>query len=524
MFKEPEEMSSGEQWTIAFTVVFGAFMAVMDTSVVNVAMSHMMGSFATNLSSITWVATSYSIAEIIMVTMAGWWSSMIGRKNLYLWSFVLFTIGSILCGTATSFTQMIVYRVIQGIGGGALIPVSQAILRETFPASKQGMAMAVFGMGVVLAPALGPILGGWLTDRWGWPWVFYINLPVCIIGIILTFKFVHDPPYLKRGVKSIDWVGIILLSVFLTGMQIVLERGQEDNWFDSSFILSMTVITCASMMVMIFWELYHEEPVVNLRVLKDRNLSLGFIMGLIFGVSLFGTTFVLPQFTQDLLGYPAFESGLALAPRALTLLLFMPFVGWLFPRVGAKVLVLCGVVIIMYSYYDLGMLSTSAGLEDLILPLLIMGMGMPFMFIPLSTVSLCSVDRSQMTDASSLYTLSRRIGGNIGYALVAVLLDRRGQMHRAYLAEHISNLNEVSRQTLQQIQIMLQNLGHSLYDSSHLALGVLQGKLIRQARMLAYNDISFIFGCFFILLIPLVFFMPGKKKLDIILKDKPRKK
>jgi DHA2 family multidrug resistance protein len=524
MFKEPEEMSSGEQWTIAFTVVFGAFMAVMDTSVVNVAMSHMMGSFATNLSSITWVATSYSIAEIIMVTMAGWWSSLIGRKNLYVWSFVLFTIGSILCGTATSFNQMIFYRIIQGIGGGALIPVSQAILRETFPASKQGMAMAVFGMGVVLAPALGPICGGWLTDRWGWPWVFYINLPVCVAGIILTIKFVHDPPYLKRGVKSIDWIGILLLSIFLTGMQIVLERGQEDNWFDSNFILVTTIITCVSMLGMIFWELYHDEPVVNLRVLKDKNLSLGFVMGLIFGVSLFGTTFVLPQFTQDLLGYPAFESGLALAPRALTLMFFMPIVGWLYPRYGARVLVLCGIFIIMYSYYDLGQLNTNAGIGDLIMPLLIMGVGMPFMFIPLSTVSLCSVDRSNMTDASSLYTLSRRVGGNIGYALVAVILDRRVQMHRAYLSEHISNFSDISRQTLQQIQGMLHHLGYSILDSTHLAIGVLEKSLVKQATMLAYNDISIIFGLFFLLLIPLVFMMPSKKKLDELTKDKPKKK
>lgn len=524
MFKEPEEMSSGEQWTIAITVIFGSFMSVLDTSVVNVSMSHMMGAFGSNVSSITWVATSYSIAEIIMVTMSGWWSSILGRKNFYIWSFGLFTLGSMLCGLATTFPQMVIFRVIQGIGGGALIPVSQAILRETFPASKQGMAMAVFGMGVVLAPAIGPICGGWLTDRWGWPWIFYINLPVCVVGMILTYKFVFDPPYLKRGITSIDWLGIILLSVFLTGMQIVLERGQEDNWFDSRFILITTIITVLSLLAMVFWELNYKEPVVNLRVFKDKNLTLGFVMSLIFGVSLFGTTFVLPQFTQNLLGYPAFEAGLALAPRAVTLLLFMPVVGWLYPRFGARALVLSGIFIIMYSYYDLSFLSTQTGIEDLILPLMVMGLGMPFMFIPLTTVSLCSVDRRVMTDASSIYTLSRRVGGNIGYALVAVLLDRGVQAHRSYLSENISSYSDVSRNVLQNIQSSLHSLGCSALQSSQLALGVVEKSLVRQSTMLAYNDISIIFGCFFLLLIPLVFMMPSKKKLDALSQKESQKK
>ncbi|MEJ2040039.1 MAG: DHA2 family efflux MFS transporter permease subunit, partial [Desulfosarcinaceae bacterium] len=306
---------AADKWLITAAVVFGAFVAVMDISVVNVSLPHLMGSFSEDLSSITWVATSYSIAEIIMVTMAGWWSTLIGRKRLYMASFALFTVGSILCGTATTFHQMLTYRVIQGVGGGSLIPVSQAILRETFPREEQGMAMAIWGMGVVLAPAIGPILGGWLTDRFGWPWIFYINVPVCIVGMFMVASFVHDPHYLRRGVVKIDWIGIALLAIALTSMQIVMERGQQESWFDSNLIRLGAAVCGASFLGLIYWELKTSEPVVNFRILRNLALSLGSFMGVVFGISLFGTTFILPQFTQNLLGYPAFQAGLVLAPR-----------------------------------------------------------------------------------------------------------------------------------------------------------------------------------------------------------------
>ncbi|CCH50200.1 DHA2 family efflux MFS transporter permease subunit [Pseudodesulfovibrio piezophilus] len=512
-FKDPLTMSPTERWTIAITVMFGAFMAVMDTSVVNVSMPHMMGSFGTDLTAITWVATSYSIAEIIMVTMSGWWSALIGRKTLYLASFAIFTIGSILCGTATTFSQMIIYRIIQGIGGGALIPVSQAILRETFPPAQQGMAMALYGMGVVLAPALGPICGGWLTDAWGWPWIFYINIPICIIGMALTFKFVYDPPYLRRGIQSVDWLGIGLLTIFLTGMQIVLERGQEQNWFESTEIIVWTATTLISMLLLIIWELRCKDPVINLRVLKDRNLTLGSIMGLIFGVSLFGTTFILPQFTQEILGYPAFEAGLAMAPRAMALVVFMPIAGWAYQRLGAKTLIFSGILIIIWSYYDLMQLSAQAGFFDLIPPLVIMGIGMPFMFVPLSTVSLSTVNKSDMTDASSVYTLARRVGGNIGYALVAVLVDQGVQRHHAHLSEHISELSQSTQDYMATLSQYFHGLGYSALQIKSLTLGMLDALMKRESTMMAYNDTSFIFGALFLLLIPLIFFLPSKKQM-----------
>jgi MFS transporter, DHA2 family, multidrug resistance protein len=501
------------KWVAAFTVMFGAFMAVMDISVVNVAMPHMMGSFSEDLSSITWVATAYSIAEIIMITMSGWFSTLIGRKRLYLWSFGLFTLGSVLCGTATTFPQMLFYRVLQGIGGGSLIPVSQAILRESFPKEEQGMAMAIFGMGVVLAPALGPIVGGWLTDNYGWPWIFFINVPVSIAGMFMVGAFVHDPQYLRRGVRKVDWLGIALLTIALTTMQIVMERGQSENWFESHMIVSGTVFCVASLIGLVYWELKTPEPVVNFRILRNIHLSLGCAIGLIFGLALFGTTFILPQFTQELLGYPAFQSGLVLAPRAFMLLIFMPIVGRLYNYVDARVLALIGVGITVWSYYDLSRLSLTAGFWNLVPMLLIMGAGMPFIFVTISTLSLSAVPRPDMTDATSMYTLARRVGGNIGYALAATIVARGQQIHRSYLVEHV---NPYSPAYAEYSRIASKAMGHMGLNAQAMqhAVQLLTDRIVNmQATMLAYNDVSWVFGLLFLSTIPLVLLLPGRSAL-----------
>ncbi len=505
-----EQVSPTNKWVIAFTVMFGAFMAVMDISVVNVALPHMMGSFGQDLSSITWVATSYSIAEIIMVTMAGWWSTLLGRKRLYLLSFGLFTVGSIFCGTARTFRQMLVYRTLQGIGGGSLIPVSQAILRETFPQEQQGMAMAMYGMGVVLAPAVGPVLGGWLTDHYGWAWIFYINVPVSIIGMFLVATFVHDPSYLRRGVKKVDFLGIGLLAVTLTSMQVVLERGQENNWFESRWILFGAAVSLISVATLILWELKAEEPVINLRMLRNVPLTVGSSMGIVFGIALFGTTFILPQFTQELLGYPAFTAGLVLAPRAVMLLLVMPLAGWLYRYINARALVLFGIFVIWWSYYDLAHLSLSAGFWNLIPMLLVMGAGMPFMFVTLSTVSLSTVDRQDMTDASSIYTLARRVGGNIGYALVATLVARGRQIHRTYLISHISLLDPNYQEYSHRVTSLLGHAGVNSSTTQTTGNALINWLVNQQATMLSYNDVSFILGLLFLATIPMVFLLPGK--------------
>ncbi|MBI3089821.1 MAG: DHA2 family efflux MFS transporter permease subunit [Candidatus Tectomicrobia bacterium] len=498
------------KWVVAVTVMFGTFIAVMDTSVVNVSLPHMMGSFGQDLSSITWVATSYSIAAIILVTMTGWLSTLLGRKRLYLLSFAVFTAGSILSGTARSFPQMLLYRTIQGIGGGALIPVSQAILAETFPTREQGMAMAIYGMGVVLAPAIGPIFGGWLTDTYGWPWIFYINVPVSIIGMFMVVAFVEDPAYLRRGVRRVDWLGIVLLTVALTGMQIVLERGQVLNWFESRFIVVGAIVSGLSLLVLIFAELRTSEPVVNVRILRNVPLTVTSTMGVVFGIGLFGTSFMLPQFTQVLLGYSAFEAGLVLMPRALTLLIFMPVAGWLYRYLDARLLVLCGMALILWSFYDLAQLSLQVGIWDLVPMLLIMGIGIPFVFVTSTSVSLSTVARRDMTDASSLYTLARTVGGNVGYALIATLMARGQQVHRANLVGHISSFNPTFLSYHRQVTAHLTQAGMNPTLAPQAGYAYINAVVNRQATMLAYNDVAWVLGILFLITVPLILLLPGR--------------
>ena len=504
-----EDRGHPRKWLIALTVMTPAFMAVMDVSVVNVAMPHMMGSFALNdLSAITWVATSYSIAEVIMLSMAGWFSTLIGRKRLLITSLLLFTGCSILAGTARTFPQMLLWRTLQGLGGGSLIPLSQAILRESFPAREQGMAMAVYGMGVVLAPAAGPVLGGWLTDHYGWPWIFYINVPASVVSLLLVAAFIHDPPYLRRGVQKIDWAGIGLLAVGMTTLQMFLERGQEENWFESELIVAAGLLTAVSLLALILWELHTEDPIINFRMLRNVPLSLGSAMGFVFGIALFGTTFVLPQFTQQLLGYSAYDSGLALLPRAMALFVAMPIAGALYRRFDPRLLVLIGVALIVESYRELSHLTLQTDFWNLIPALVVMGFGMPFMFVTTSTISLATVDPADMTEASSLYTLARRVGGNVGYALVATLVARREQFHYARLVEHVSVFEPTYRAFHAQAVEVLARGGVPPQGAGTAANALLAGMVSRQSSMLAYDDVSIATGVLFLSMIPLVFLLP----------------
>jgi len=502
---------AARRWLITCAVMLGTFLAVMDVTVVNVALPHMMGNFGQTLSAITWVVTSYSIAEMIMITMSGWWSTLLGRKRLYLASVALFTLGSILAGTAQSFTEMLIYRTIQGFGGGSLIPISQAILRETFPPRQQGMAMAVFGMGVVLAPALGPVLGGWLTDAYGWPWIFYINIPVSIVGMLMVSTFVEDPPYLRRGITHIDWLGMALLAAGLTGMQIVLERGQEHQWFESAWITAGTLITLVMLISLVLWELRAREPIVNFRVLRNIPLSVGAGMGLLFGIAFFGSTFSLPALTQGLLGYPAYESGLVMLPRAITLFLAMPIVGWLFNHVNPRLLIAVGIGVTIVSFHQLSQISLHAGFWNLVPIMLLMGAGMPCMFVTLSTVSLHTVRREDMTSATSLYTLARRVGGNIGYALVATLIERFSIAHRAHLVPHVSSFNSRFQDYQADLTARLSTQIGDPNAVENKALALVDAEVNRQAAMLAYNDIASLFGLMFLCTFPLIFLLSRRR-------------
>jgi DHA2 family multidrug resistance protein len=499
---------------ITIVIVFGAFISVMDVSVVNVALPHMRGAFGVDLSSITWVATSYTISQIIMITMSGWWSTLLGRKRFYLASYLLFTIGSILAGTANSLSEMIVYRIIQGAGGGPLIPISQAILRETYPQRQQGMAMAIFGMGVVLAPAMGPVLGGWLTENYGWPWVFYINIPFCAIGMWLVKAFVEDPPYLRRGIRKVDWMGIFLLGMALVGLQVVLERGQEENWFESAWIVSLTAITLLSLAILVIWELQVPEPIIDFRVLRSLYLSVGSAITLVFGLALFGSTFLLPQFLQNLMGYTAFNAGEVLIPRGIALFFMLPIVGWVFNFVGARILIFFGTAMIVYSFLLLSRLSLDAGYWNLVTPMIFMGIGMPCFFVTLSTVSFFGIRPEDSTSASSLFNLARRVGGNLGYALLTTILERRTAYHRVSLVSFVTEFNESFIEYRSKLISILSRQVGDPFAVQAKALFLIDRMVNRQSTMLAYNDVYFYMVLMFVGVLPLIFLLPGRRQLS----------
>jgi DHA2 family multidrug resistance protein len=506
----PPARDEAGKWLVAASVLTGTFLSVMDVSVVNVAMPHMMGSFGQDLLSITWVSTAYSIAEIIMITMTAFWSKLLGRKRLYLCSISIFIAGSILAGTSQSFGQMLCYRILQGAGGGTLIPASQAITREKFPPAEQGMAMALYSMGVMLAPTFGPIVGGWLVDHWGWRWIFYINVPFAIAGLLMVSAFVRDPPYLERGFKNIDWGGIGLLTVGLTALQVVLERGQEVDWFASKWIVFGTILAVVAIAALLVWELTAGEPIVNFRLFRDLRLSAGSSMGTVIGFALFGSTFLLPQMTQDVLDYPALRAGLVLAPRAAAMFCVMPIVGRLYNHVSPRLLIGFGMGMLALAYSGLGHLSLSVGFSNFIPFLVETGIGVGCSMVILSTVSLSSMRPAQMTAAAGLYTLVRRVSGNIAYAVLATLIERRTQIHRAQLAGNITRLNPALNQFDARSSARLMGFGYASPTFRMRDLAMVNGMVNRQATMMAYNDTYTVLAWLFVLALPLTLLLPRR--------------
>ncbi len=500
------------KWVIAGTVVLGSFVSVMDFSIVNVAMPQMISTFGVSLDAITWVAVSYSIAEIVLITMAAWLSNLLGRKRFFVLSFILFTAASILCGAARSIEVMILARALQGIGGGGLIPLSQAITLETFPEEERGMAMALYTMGVAVAPAVGPVLGGWLTDTYGWPWIFYINLPIGIFGIFMSILVLRDPPYMQRRLIRIDVVGIVLLVVGLTTLQLFLERGEREQWFESTFIIVTALIAGVTLVALVIWELYTDEPVIQFRLLRNVPFTAGICLGALFGITLFGSFFVLALFLQRLQGFSVMDSGIFQMPRMLSVLIVTPIIGRLYNYIDSRLLISCGVGLMMIGYLDMAGFTLDVGLPQMLPSFLLTGAGMAFMFGPMSTVVMQTIPLTMLTAASSLYTLGRRIGGNVGYAFVASQIEQRAALHRARLVDHVTPYDVSTTQTLDGLAGGIATSGGlppGVAEDS--ALKLLDGLVTRQATMLAYNDIFWLMGMVFILGVPFLLLL-GKRR------------
>jgi DHA2 family multidrug resistance protein len=501
-------------WLIALTVMLATFLEVLDTSVANVSLPHIAGDLSAGVDESTWVLTSYLVSNAIVLPLTGWLSSLFGRKRFFMVCVAIFTVCSFLCGIAPSLGLLVLFRVLQGAGGGALQPISQAILVESFPKEKQGMAMAVYGMGVVVAPVVGPTLGGWITDNYSWRWIFFINIPVGVISILLTTLFIYDPPYLVRkslrGLR-IDYIGLGLLSVGLGFLQVVLDKGERNDWFGSNFILGCALIAGVGLIGAFIWELTREDPIVDFRMLKDRNFLLATFTMFMLGFVLYGSTVLLPLMLQTLMGYTALLSGLVLSPGSLFVILALPLVGRLTQKVEARWLVAFGLAVTGLALIHMSSFNLQIDFWTAVRAWTYSRIGMAFLFIPINVTAFYFIPKEKMNNATGIINLARNIGGSVGIANVATLLSRRAQVHQAVLVAHLSPYDALYRTAAQGAQQMLMTQGSNPALAHLQAQGLLYGNLLRQANMLAYVDAFWLLGWTFIAMIPLMFLMKSAK-------------
>jgi MFS transporter, DHA2 family, multidrug resistance protein len=489
-------------WIIAISVMFGTFMEVLDTTVVNVSLPHIAGSMSASVEEATWVLTSYLVANAIILPITGWLSSRFGRKNLLMASVVGFTASSFMCGLAPNLPLLIVFRILQGASGGCLQPLSQAVLLEAFPADQRGKAMGFWGLGIVVAPVLGPVLGGWLTDNYSWRWVFYINIPIGILTIVMTKMFIFDPPYLKRAKGGVDYWGIGMLAVWIGALQVVLDKGQQEDWFSSSFIRWSVAIAGFGLLAFLVREFTAGKPVVNLGVFRDRTFSTGVFLMTIVGFVLYGSLVLLPIWLQTLLGYPSLQAGIALAPRGLGSMIGMPLVGTLLGKFDPRKMLATGLFVGAFTLFKFSRLNLEAGYWDFFWPQFIQGLGLAMLFVPLTTITMNRISRQAMGNATSLFNLMRNLGGSFGIAAVTTLNFRFTQKFTSRLGENVTPYNPPAAHLLERL--------HSTGGGDPIVS--VFGMVQRQAAMLAFIETFLILAVVFLGIIPLILIMKRPSK------------
>jgi len=516
-----------EQWRpphnpylIAVTVSLATFMEVLDTSITNVALPHIAGNLSAGVDESTWVVTSYLVSNAIVLPLSGWFSALLGRKRFYMICVVLFTVTSVLCGFAPNLTVLVIGRILQGIGGGGLAPSEQAILVDSFPREKHGQALAIYGIPVLVAPILGPVLGGWITDNYTWRWIFFINIPVGILSLILTSRLVSDPPWMQRQKRTagakVDYLGISFLALGLGALQIVLDKGEREDWFASYFIVWLSVLAVVGVIGTVLWELRQKEPAVEVRLLAERNFLIGNCLMFTLGFVLYSTTLLLPLFLQTLMGYTAVKSGLALSPGGMVTLLLAPVVGGiLVPRVDARWLFLCGLLVVALALFQMASFSLDIDYRTAVLARMFQCFALPFLFIPSNTIAMAYIPREKSNSGTALINLSRNLGGSVGIAVVTTLLARRVQVHQALLVSHLTPYDWQYRAALHGATQVLLERGVSAGQAAAQAQGMLYRLLVRQATMLAFVDNFRILGMAALAVIPLVFLIkkvqPGQR-------------
>jgi DHA2 family multidrug resistance protein len=508
---EPSSRAGANKWVIAGTVLTGTIMAVLDASIVNVALPQMAGNLGATIEEITWVVSGYILSTVLIMPIIAMLSARFGRKRFYQANVILFTVASMACGMSHTLPEIVFFRVLQGVGGGVLITVAQAILRETFPVKEQGMAMGLYGLGTVVAPAIGPTLGGWLTDQYSWPWVFFINVPIGIVNTILVSRYIEDPPYLVREKGRIDWTGLGLMGVGLGALQLMLEEGQDYDWFNSQYILMLGIAASVGLVLFVWRELTTDRPAVDLRILKNVSLASGTALGGVLGMGLMGSVFLMPIFLQNLLGFTAMQSGLAMMPRAIATGVMNPLVGRAYNRIGPRILVGVGLAVSAFSFWQLSHLTTAIGVRDILLPQILGGMGFSVLFVALSTAALATVEKPKMTAATGLYNVVRQVSGSVGIALAATELTRGTARYHDMISEHVTAFDAAPAAFLARAQAAMMAAGADAGTAYRRALGVLNLSVHRQAAVLAYNHIYALVTILFLAAVPLAALLARSK-------------
>ena len=499
------------KWIIALTVMLPTLIEIIDTSVVNVSLDHIRGSLSAGIDESTWTITSYLVSNAIIIPMTGWLSRLFGRKRYLIFSISLFTVSSLLCGSAWNLQSLIIFRILQGIGGGALQPISQSVLLETFPQKQHGMAMAIFGVGIMFGPIIGPLLGGWITDNWSWHWIFFINIPIGFVSILMVLFFIVDPPYMKKMKMKIDYWGLAFLAIGLGCLQIVLDKGQTEDWFSSNLITWLTIISVSSLILFIIIEFFAEHPIVNLKTFRNLSFSTGSAVMFFAFFNLFGSIVLLPIYLQTLMGYNATLAGMVLGPGGIATLIAMPIAGRLVTKMNPKILLGSGIIIAAYSTHLMSLFNLSADFNTIIWPRIVLGVGMGFLFIPLTTMTMSSVRKEDMANASGIYNLLRNLGGSFGVAFVTTMIARRAQFHQVRLVEHLTPFDSSYQTATANASHLLQSKGMSAAASQQGGLSAIYGQFLRQASMLSFNDVFYLLSIFLILVLPLVFLMEKSK-------------
>jgi DHA2 family multidrug resistance protein len=502
------ETRSVERWLVTAAVMASVVMELVDTSAVNVSLPYIAGNLSATIDESTWVLTSYLISNAVVLTITGWLASRVGRKRLLMTAVAGFATASMLCGLAPSLTTLILCRILQGVFGGALQPTSRAIILETFPREERGKAMAMWGMGIVVAPIVAPVLGGWLTTDYSWRWVFFINLPVSILGLTLVNLYVHDPSYLRRTSKAIDLWGMAMLITGIGALQVVLDRGQESDWFSSRLIVALTVISVIGLAAFVIWELRASDPMVHLRLLKYRTFGAGVSLALVLFFVLYGSILLLPLFMQELLNFPAITAGLWNTPRGIATMALMPLVGFLIGRRwDMRALLFGGILVSAMGVFTFSLLSPGTGPWNFLWPQIIMGAGLAFVFVPYSTLSVDPIPNEEMGYATSITALTRNLGASIGIATAATLLARGDQAHQTRLVAHLAPENPRMENLLSSLQGHFYRGGYDLSTARHQALSVLYSTVQHQASVLSYLDEFRMMAVMFLLVSPLVCLM-----------------